>query len=84
MENKPFAVGARIEHPREDIDRMQYGKYAGNKNLGAATYSLTYNNKEEERGIFSFCMCPGGVIVNAASEKGGTPVSYTHLTLPTT
>ena len=75
MENKPFAVGARIEHPREDIDRMQYGKYAGNKNLGAATYSLTYNNKEEERGIFSFCMCPGGVIVNAASEKGGTLVN---------
>ena len=75
MENKPFAVGARIEHPREDIDRMQYGKYAGNKNLGAATYSLTYNNKEEERGIFSFCMCPGGVIVNAASENGGTLVN---------
>lgn len=75
MENKPFAVGARIEHPREDIDRMQYGKYAGNKNLGAATYSLTYNNKEEERGIFSFCMCPGGVIVNVASEKGGTLVN---------
>lgn len=75
MENKPFAVGARIEHPKEDIDRMQYGKYAGNKNLGAATYSLTYNNKEEERGIFSFCMCPGGVIVNAASEKGGTLVN---------
>ena len=75
MENKAFAVGARIEHPRVDIDRMQYGKYAGNKNLGAATYSLTYNNKDEERGIFSFCMCPGGVIVNAASEKGGTLVN---------
>lgn len=76
MENKPFAVGARIEHPREDIDRMQYGKkYAGNKALGAATYSLTYNNKEEERGVFSFCMCPGGVIVNAASENGGTLVN---------
>ncbi len=75
MENKAFAVGARIEHPRADIDRMQYGKFAGNKNLGAATYSLTYNNKDEERGIFSFCMCPGGVIVNAASEKGGTLVN---------
>ena len=75
MENKPFAVGARIEHPREVIDKMQYGKYAGNKKLGAATYNLTYNNKEEERGIFSFCMCPGGVIVNAASEKCGTLVN---------
>lgn len=75
MENKPFAVGARIEHPREVIDKMQYGKYAGNKKLGAATYNFTYNNKEEERGIFSFCMCPGGVIVNAASEKGGALVN---------
>ncbi|WP_300356815.1 FAD-dependent protein [Fusobacterium sp.] len=75
IENKPFAIGARIEHPREDIDKMQYGKFAGNKNLGAATYSLTYNNKEEERGVFSFCMCPGGVIVNAASEEGGTLVN---------
>lgn len=75
MENKPFAVGARIEHPREDIDKMQFGKFAGNKNLGAATYSLTYNNREEERGIFSFCMCPGGVIVNAASQEGGTLVN---------
>jgi len=70
MENKPFAVGARIEHPRVDIDKMQYGKFAGNPDLGAATYSLTYNNKKEERGIFSFCMCPGGEIVNAASSKG--------------
>ena len=75
LENKPFAVGARIEHPRGLIDRMQYGKFAGHKALGAATYSLTYNNKEEGRGVFSFCMCPGGVIVNAASEKGGALVN---------
>lgn len=75
MENKPFAVGVRIEHLREDIDVMQYGKFSGNSDLGAATYTLTYNNKEENRGIFSFCMCPGGVIVNAASEKGGSLVN---------
>lgn len=75
MENKAFAVGARIEHPRKDIDRMQYGKFEGDPKLGAATYSLTYNNKEEERGIFSFCMCPGGVIVNAASNSGGSLVN---------
>ena len=75
MQNKAFAVGARIEHPRELIDKMQYGKFAGNKNLGAATYSLTYNNKEEKRGVFSFCMCPGGVIVNASSENGGSLVN---------
>lgn len=75
MENKPFAVGVRIEHLREDIDKMQYGKFAGNPLLGSATYSVTYNNKKENRGVFSFCMCPGGVIVNAASETGGTLVN---------
>lgn len=75
MENKPFAVGARIEHRREFIDSVMFGKSAGDKKLGTATYTLTYNNREEERGIFSFCMCPGGVIVNAASEEGGTLVN---------
>jgi len=75
MENKPFAVGARIEHPRADIDKMQYGKFAGHPSLGAATYNLTYNNRKEERGIFSFCMCPGGEIVNAASSMGTTLVN---------
>ena len=75
MENKPFAIGARIEHPRVDIDTMQYGKMASHPNLEAATYSLTYNNREEERGVFSFCMCPGGVIVNAASQEGGSLVN---------
>ncbi|MFK4786090.1 FAD-dependent protein [Fusobacterium sp. MFO224] len=75
MENKPFAIGARIEHLRKDIDIMQFGKFAGDERLGAATYNFTYNNKEEERGVFSFCMCPGGVIVNAASESGGTLVN---------
>ncbi|WP_410208847.1 NAD(P)/FAD-dependent oxidoreductase [Fusobacterium sp.] len=69
MENKPFAIGARIEHPRKDIDTMQYGKNAGNELLGAATYTVTYNNKNQDRGVFSFCMCPGGEIVNASSEK---------------
>lgn len=68
MENKPFAIGARIEHPRVDIDKMQYGNCACNELLGAATYSVTYNNREEERGVFSFCMCPGGEVVNASSE----------------
>lgn len=70
MEAKDFAMGARIEHPREDIDRMQFGKFAGNKALGSASYNLTYNNRAEKRGIFSFCMCPGGEIVNASSAEG--------------
>lgn len=68
MESKAFAIGTRIEHSRCDIDRMQYGKFADNELLGSATYNVTYNNRAEERGVFSFCMCPGGIIVNASSE----------------
>lgn len=75
MENKPFAIGARIEHYRETIDKMQYGKMYNHPKLEAATYNLTYNNKEEQRGIFSFCMCPGGEIVSASSEYGKTLVN---------
>lgn len=75
MESKAFAVGTRMEHPRFEIDRMQYGKAVGNPLLEAATYAVTYNNSQEKRGTFSFCMCPGGVIVNAASEPGGSLVN---------
>ncbi len=75
MEAKDFAIGARIEHPRKDIDKMQFGRFAGDKKLGSASYNLTYNNPKEKRGIFSFCMCPGGEIVNASSEEGGSLVN---------
>lgn len=75
MENKDFAIGVRIEHPREDIDKMQFGDFAGNPKLGAATYNYTYNNTAEKRGIFSFCMCPGGEIVNATSLEGHSLVN---------
>lgn len=75
MESKPFAMGTRIEHLREDIDKMQYGNFAGNELLGAATYSVTHNNKKENRGVFSFCMCPGGEIVNAASNPNTSLVN---------
>ena len=75
MENKDFAVGVRIEHPREEIDKMQYGDLAGHPHLGAATYNYTFNNTVEKRGIFSFCMCPGGEIVNASSVEGHSLVN---------
>ncbi|MBR8732475.1 hypothetical protein IX329_000045 [Fusobacterium necrophorum] len=75
MEAKAFAMGTRMEHPREEIDRMQYGKEVKNPLLEAATYAVTYNNSMEKRGTFSFCMCPGGVIVNAASQAGGSLVN---------
>lgn len=68
MSNKPFAVGFRVEHKREEIDRAVYGQYAGSKILGAGSYNLTYNDKETGRGIYSFCNCPGGVVVAAAND----------------
>jgi len=71
MEAKPFAVGVRIEHPQELIDRAQYGGMAGNPKLGAADYALVYHDKPSGRTAYSFCMCPGGLVVAAASEEGG-------------
>ena len=70
MCRKPFAVGVRIEHLQSDIDRALYGGYAGHKNLGAADYKLAVHLKSG-RGVYTFCMCPGGEVVNAASEQGG-------------
>lgn len=67
MDAKPFAVGVRIEHPQEMINENQYGKkYA--KILPPASYKLTYTTKNN-RGVYSFCMCPGGYVVNASSEE---------------
>ncbi len=66
---KPFSVGMRIEHLAEDIDRAMYGDYAGHPALGHAEYNLSFNTKE--RGVYTFCMCPGGVVVAATSEEGG-------------
>ena len=70
MEAKAFAVGVRIEHPQEWIDRAQYGEDAGNPCLGAADYALTFQDGATGRGAYSFCMCPGGQVVAAASESG--------------
>ena len=74
MIQKPFSVGARIEHPREMIDKAQYGAFAGHKALGAADYKLACHGKHE-RGAYTFCMCPGGTVVAATSEKGGVVVN---------
>lgn len=64
---KPFAVGVRIEHPRRFIDVSQYGEQGADM-LPAAPYKLTA--KAGERGVYTFCMCPGGYVVNASSEEG--------------
>ncbi len=73
IEPKPFSVGMRIEHRQEDIDYALYGKFAGNPLLGHAEYALSHNTKE--RGVYTFCMCPGGEVVAAASEEGGVVVN---------
>lgn len=72
MEPKSFAVGVRIEHPQEQINELQYGKYKDV--LPAADYKLAVN-LENGRGVYSFCMCPGGYVVNSSSETGHTAVN---------
>lgn len=67
MCRKPFSIGVRIEHPQEVINRAQYGNQAGNPVLGAADYKLSYHAKNG-RSAYTFCMCPGGYVVAAASE----------------
>lgn len=65
---KPFSVGARIEHLQSDIDAALYGKYAGHPALPPAEYALSY--RENNRGVYTFCMCPGGFVVASASSGG--------------
>lgn len=74
MEQKPFAVGVRIEHRQSYIDRAQYGRAAGHPALGAADYKLAVH-LPGGRGVYTFCMCPGGQVVCAASEEGGVCVN---------
>lgn len=69
MEAKPFAIGVRIEHPQSWIDKARYGPCAGHPILGAAAYSISHK-AGNGRTVYSFCMCPGGRVVAAASEEG--------------
>ncbi|MHB0975332.1 MAG: NAD(P)/FAD-dependent oxidoreductase [Thiobacillus sp.] len=69
MEAKPFSIGFRIEHPQSLIDQARLGPNAGNPLLGAADYKLVHHAKNG-RAVYSFCMCPGGTVVAAASEPG--------------
>jgi uncharacterized FAD-dependent dehydrogenase len=74
LEAKAFALGVRIEHPQPLIDRAQYGRAAGHVKLPAAAYRLAFT-PSDGRGAFSFCMCPGGWIVPAATELDGVVVN---------
>ena len=73
IEAKPMSVGVRVEHLQSDIDRALYGNFAGHPNLGPAEYALS--DTKGERGVYTFCMCPGGEVVAAASEEGGLVVN---------
>lgn len=66
---KPFAIGVRIEHPQSLINKAQYKEFAEHPRLGAAEYRLTHK-ASSGRGVYTFCMCPGGLVVPAASEEG--------------
>ncbi len=71
IEQRPISVGVRIEHPVETINLMRYGdKYKDFPGLGAATYSLNYTDRKIRRGVYTFCMCPGGEVINASSNQG--------------
>jgi uncharacterized FAD-dependent dehydrogenase len=69
LEAKPFSIGFRIEHPQKMIDVCRFGSYAGHPQLGAADYKLVHHCRNG-RTVYSFCMCPGGQVVAAASEPG--------------
>jgi uncharacterized protein len=73
LERKPIAIGVRIEHPQRLIDEIQYGDAAGHPKLPPAFYELT--GSDDDRGVYSFCMCPGGWIVPAATEADGVVVN---------
>lgn len=68
VEPKAFSVGVRIEHLQSDIDKALYGKFVGAPSLGTAQYTLS--RKFGDRAVYSFCMCPGGVVVASASDEG--------------
>ncbi len=78
MQAKAFAVGVRAEHPQTLIDRIQFGRLAGHPRLGAAEYRLTHQAADARlgrRGVYSFCMCPGGLIVPSPTEAGRMAVN---------
>ncbi|MBQ2767612.1 MAG: hypothetical protein IJF49_06000 [Clostridia bacterium] len=73
IEPKPFSVGVRIEHLQKDIDQALFGDLAGHPALGRGEYALS--DTTGERGVYTFCMCPGGEVIAAASEEGGVVVN---------
>ena len=73
VEPKPYSIGVRVEHLKKDIDSALYGDFAGHKKLGAGEYNLS--DTTQERGVYTFCMCPGGEVVPATSQELGVCVN---------
>ena len=73
IEPKPFSIGVRVEHLQKDIDKSLYGSYAGHPKLGVGEYNLSDTNGN--RGVYTFCMCPGGEVVPATSQEFGVCVN---------
>jgi uncharacterized FAD-dependent dehydrogenase len=69
LKAKDFSIGVRIEHPREQIDRFQFGDYAADPRLGAARYRLSWHDRDNDRGCYSFCMCPGGYVLSSGTRE---------------
>ncbi len=74
MVRKPFSMGVRIEHLQKDINKALYGDFAESEYLGAADYKMAVH-LENGRGVYTFCMCPGGEVINASSEENGIAVN---------
>ena len=73
IQPKPFSIGVRVEHLQEDIDKALYGNFAGHKKLGSGEYNLS--DTRNARGVYTFCMCPGGEVVPATSQEYGVCVN---------
>lgn len=71
LEGKSFAVGLRIEHPQELINRLQYGEYVGHPKLETANYKLAHTDPQSQIGVYSFCMCPGGYVLSSGTSADG-------------
>lgn len=75
MQAKDFAVGVRVEHSRRYIDSLQHGAFCEAPEMGSARYRLSYHDKWSDRGVYSFCMCPGGYVLSSGTEKNGIVVN---------
>ena len=75
MKPKDFAVGVRVEHPRRYIDSIQHGDFCAAPEMGSARYRLSWHDKWTDRGVYSFCMCPGGYVLSSGTEANGIVVN---------